>query len=440
MVNFFKNKLTADLQLKELLEESGFLLLFKTLGALSSYVFFYLITLNWGAEGLGFFSLNITILSVLALLSMLGMDSLIVKVVPQYISQGLIGAERKLLLKIVILCSFVAIVLSIIVFFNAETLADFFGNQGLKFSFQTIPFVLLPYVLLSINAQSVRAYGLMRIYAYFQNGSIMLIAILLLMIFEESMVFENTSPFMYYGISCFCLCFISYVVLQRKIPKKSYHNKAMGIKSALRLSWPMLVSGAVFMLMSWMDVLMLGYYMSEQDVGVYNLCFKVAAFITFTQFAINSYAAPKISELYHASKFEALKKLVKKIARLNAIIAIPTFVIFLLFSVDILSFFGTEFKSYSIVFLVLCVGQLINALSGPVLYVLNMTGLEVVAKNIVLLSAAINFVLNTILIPKYGVLGASIAACLAMIIWNVLAFLSVKKHYGFNTIISLNQK
>lgn len=440
MVNFFKNKLTADLQLKELIEESGFLLLFKTLGALSSYVFFYLITLNWGAEGLGYFSLNVTILSVLALLSMLGMDSLIVKVIPQYISQGLIGAERKLLLKIVTLCSLVAIALSIFVFLYAGAIADFFGNQNLKLSFQIIAFVLLPFVLLSINAQSIRAYGLIRKYAYFQNGSIMLIAILLLMIFKDSMVFQNASPFMYYGISCFFLCLISYVVLQRKIPKKSFDNKGMDIVNALRLSWPMLVSGAVFMLMSWMDVLMLGYYMSELDVGVYNLCFKVAAFITFTQFAINSYAAPKISELYHASKLEALKKLVKKIATINALIAIPIFVIFLMFSVDILSFFGNEFKSYSLVLVVLCVGQLINALSGPVLYVLNMTGLEVIAKNIVLLSAVINFTLNIILIPIYGVLGASIAACLAMITWNILAFFSVKKHYGFNTIITLNQK
>ena len=51
-------------------------------------------------------------------------------------------------------------------------------------------------------------------------------------------------------------------------------------KSALlAVAFPMLLSTSMFMLMNWTDTLMIGYYLTEDEVGIYRLAFKVAALV-----------------------------------------------------------------------------------------------------------------------------------------------------------------
>ena len=68
------------------------------------------------------------------------------------------------------------------------------------------------------------------------------------------------------------------------------------------------------------------------------------------------------------------------------------------------------------------------------MYLLNMTGKEKSARNIMLVASVLNLVLNLCLIPHYRVNGAATATALSTIIWNLLAVIAVKKEYGFISI------
>ena len=63
-----------------------------------------------------------------------------------------------------------------------------------------------------------------------------------------------------------------------------------------------------------------------------------------------------------------------------------------------------------------------------------MTGLEKVLRNIIIVSGILNIVLNIVLIPYYGILGASIASAFSLILWNIWALLYIYNKYGFLTI------
>ena len=80
----------------------------------------------------------------------------------------------------------------------------------------------------------------------------------------------------------------------------------------------------------------------------------------------------------------------------------------------------------------LAVGQVVNALCGPVMYLLNMTGHERQAQRIVWIAAMGNLVMNVWAIPRFGIEGAAVATAFSMGLWNVAAAVAVKRLLGLS--------
>jgi len=184
------------------------------------------------------------------------------------------------------------------------------------------------------------------------------------------------------------------------------------------------------MVISWTDTLMIGYFLDKADVGVYRIAFRISTVITFTQFAINGIAAPMIADHYHKGDMQGLRKLIHKIGLFNFLFSVPIFLIIVLAPSFLLGLFGAEYTSGTGILLMLSVGQVVFALSGPVMYILTMTKHEKLALYIMYLTAIINLVGNAVLIPIYGLQGAAIATAFTTLLWNVLAVIAVNRYLG----------
>ena len=95
-----------------------------------------------------------------------------------------------------------------------------------------------------------------------------------------------------------------------------------------------------------------------------------------------------------------------------------------------LGLFGDEFVAATGILLILSAGQVVFALSGPVLYILTMTAHEKTALHIMYVTASINIVGNAILIPLIGLHGAAIATASTTILWNIIAVWRVYHYLG----------
>jgi O-antigen/teichoic acid export membrane protein len=122
------------------------------------------------------------------------------------------------------------------------------------------------------------------------------------------------------------------------------------------------------------------------------------------------------------------------IGYMNLIISTPIFIAILIFPSFVLDFFGEEFTAGVAPLIILAIGQIINAICGPVMYLLNMTGKEKQARNIIIVASIINVALNLYLIPIYGLMGAAIATGVSTVVWNIMAVFQIKKEYGFISI------
>jgi O-antigen/teichoic acid export membrane protein len=205
-------------------------------------------------------------------------------------------------------------------------------------------------------------------------------------------------------------------------------------RKIVNISVPMLLSSSFALLMGWSDILMLSFFKTTKDIGIYNSSLKLAALSGITLIAINAIATPKFVEFFSKNDMNGLKETVKKSTKMIFLLTAPVLFVLIVFSKKILSFLGDEFVVGYLALVYLCISRFINAISGSVGYIMQMTDQQRTYQNVIILAFLINLGLNFILIPDYSYNGAAIASSVAMIFWNVTLVFLIKKRLGFWTI------
>ena len=200
-----------------------------------------------------------------------------------------------------------------------------------------------------------------------------------------------------------------------------------------RLAMPIWIGSVLHMVLSWADTAMLSAWLTETDVAHYRAAFRLAALLTFTQFAVNALGAPTFGALHAAGDVEGLRRTVHRIGWLNTAVALPGLLFLLALGPWLLSFWGPAFASVEAVTAlgILAAAQALNALSGPVMYLLNMTGGERAGLLILALSAVVQVVLGVVLVPQQGLVGAALSAAVGMAVWNGVGLLWIRRTHGF---------
>jgi O-antigen/teichoic acid export membrane protein len=75
---------------------------------------------------------------------------------------------------------------------------------------------------------------------------------------------------------------------------------------------------------------------------------------------------------------------------------------------------------------------MVNSLAGPVALIMTMTGHQNQTGIIFAVTSILNVVLNALLIPIMGILGAAIAAASVMVFRNTILLIYVQKKIGLN--------
>jgi O-antigen/teichoic acid export membrane protein len=106
-------------------------------------------------------------------------------------------------------------------------------------------------------------------------------------------------------------------------------------------------------------------------------------------------------------------------------LALPSFIVLLVFPRELLSVFGRGFTAGATLTVILTLGQLVNSTTGPGGYMLIMSGRPAIqmANNVGAL--VFNIVLNLWLMPRYGGLGAAIAWATTIAAFNILRVFEV---------------
>lgn len=421
----------------EILKKGSVSLIFKVLGSVIGYVFLLLVTRNLGAEKWGTFVLFLAILNIASIFGRLGIDILLLKLIST--SSSIVDRVKNIYYSSIRLVLLFSLITSVILFYLSDFLAlEILKDSSLINVIKWISYILPLFSVICVNENFFRGLKMIREFAFFQKASKMLLSVVFFLIFYYLIEVNSKNLVVLVFLYSIILIFIltSYLVYKKLI--LGSFSGFLKSNVILKQSIPMMMSSSVLLLMSWTDTLMIGSFMSQVDVGIYNVAVKIALLTSFTLNAVNSISAPKLSETFNNKKDKEFRNVVSQTTRTIFFSTIPIILLIFLFPNFLLSFFGEEFVVAKTALLFLAFSQVINAMSGSVGVILNMTGSEKVFRNILFIALIVNISLNFILIPMYGIVGAAIASASSLIFWNLYSVYFVYRRYDVLTFISFN--
>ena len=169
----------------------------------------------------------------------------------------------------------------------------------------------------------------------------------------------------------------------------------------------------------WADIVLLGLFRSSAEVGVYNVSTRLVHLATFVMLPINAAFAPRVAELYHRGRTESLRRTYGLATSWIIRLSLPAFVLLVVFPRDLLRFFGRGFAIGAAVTVILAVGKLVDAATGPCGMMLNMSGRPTVNVLDNTVGLVVNILLNLLLIPRYGIIGSAVAWAVSLVVVNL---------------------
>ena len=194
------------------------------------------------------------------------------------------------------------------------------------------------------------------------------------------------------------------------------------IKSLSRFSlWAFLTSGGI-MVFAHADNVIIGYYLSNIDVGVYQISLQFVAVATFTTLALNSTLWPKVSRWGKIGEIELIEESLSRAFSYSFIVTIPMMAGGILLGDKLLYFlYGPEFAGAYTTLVILFIVQIVNVFQFFFTSYLGALDCIKYSFKVTMLSAMVNIILNLTLIPLMGIKGAAVATLFSMTLNAVLA-------------------
>ena len=389
-----------------------------------------------GAEQYGIYIYVLTWLYVLVLFAKMGWDTALLRYVAAYNAQGDWSALRGILQCSNQLALFTSILVSSSTALVIWILREKLGSE-LSYTFW-IGCAVLPMLTLSGLRQA--ALRSLKHIVLAQLPEILLQPMMLCIF--VGVVFTGFSQSVNSQITMclnFCTLGISFVFgtywLYNKLPEPvKIVSPQYKIYNWVSVALPLLLVSSVYIIMNRLDVLMIGIFSGTTDAGIYSVASKISTLITFSLTVVSTIAAPMISELYSQDKLRKLQELVTSISWINIMFSIPIFLGIFIFGKRILAIFGLTYTDGYLALCILGLAQLFNALTGPIGHLMTMTAYQNKLVQILFLFLLINLILNYVLIPKQGIIGAALATAIANLGWNFVAAFFVYKRIGINAI------
>lgn len=387
-----------------------------------------------GVAQYGAYNYILSWLLVLVLLATAGFDSSLLRFVAAYRAKNERGVLKGLLIssfKFVAVSGLIVAALLALVLMLFSSYLDPILPAPFYIAAALIPIWALFSLTLALH-QSLKQYLWARVPQFIIRP--LLIALLSAVLFYFSGELSATTGLMIQFVAVAIVLFLSASALRKTLSVELTEVSAVSeMPLWIKASIALMFVAALQMLVNQIDIILLGGILPLSDVAVYSVASRIATLVLFGMQAINTVAAPMISEAYVAQNKAALQKLVSRIALWIAAFSLPLILAVIILGNWVLQVFGQEYQVGYTALILLALGQLINVCSGPVGFLLTMTGNEKASIRILLISLATNVALLIPAATLWGINGAALATAFSIVLRNLLALRAVKTTLGIDS-------
>jgi O-antigen/teichoic acid export membrane protein len=384
-------------------------------------------------EAYGLLSLGITVVSLGITASLFGLTNGLENYVSKYRAKNQEKHIRGVIYSALYLSLPISIACSLIMFLGAGIISkQVFNNANLipvlKIFALVPPFAVIARLSLSATLGYQTA-----LYKSVTENIIQNVVQLLATLLLISLSLEVLGAAAGWLIGAIVAAIVALYSLQKFISLRG--SKVLQRRKLIRYSYPLFLSGMIGTVIGWSDLMFLGIFLPEKQVGFYNAALPTSLLILIPSQAINSLALPAMSEIVENDQKE-LAPTMKTLTHWIIALSFPAFILIALFSDNILAtLFTPEYTAGALSMIVLAFGHLFHAASGSLDSVLKATSkTQILFKNSVA-NLVLNAILNIILIPDFGlglgIAGAAIATTSSTIFVNLLLIAEVYKFEKF---------
>ena len=415
--------------LTKLIKGASLVFLIQGVGMGLSYLTQILFVRWMGLQEFGNYTYAMAWFQVLVVFSMFGLDSGMVRFIPEYIAQQDWGKLRGILLwsrSWLIISGMLIVIVWILVFQYV-----WMGAPLLLLGIFLIPLLALA----ETNTQIIRG---MKAVAAAYAPTLLLQPLIMMgvtfLLLNEFKVLTGWLAICAFAGSLACVLVIQFMFLQRNLsPKTQKTPISYDVRKWLQVSSPLLLVSVFVAVMLRADAIILGLLHGPELVGIYSVAVRTAGLIGFTMSSAQVVATPMIVERHVQNDQAGVQQIVRMMTFGMFWSAVVIGIAILLLSGFILDAFGPGFRQAQLPLAILVLGQLLNIGMGPVALLLNITGNEKMSAFVLGLSALLNVVLCLVLIPLFGMLGAAIASTASTIFWNVWLSILVKRRLNISS-------
>lgn len=380
-----------------------------------------------GADDLGLYRMVNTIFGTITLFVSIGIPASIIKYVAEFrnnnekrgqiISAGLITS---ILLGLI---SFISIYVSAGIFADVFHMPEL--SSLLKILAFALPFSIVSNMLLGvlnglremtknawisiIQSASMLAFTFLLVFNYGVNGAVL------------GIVFS-------YFLTTLILIFV------QKIPNLSLSNIIDNSVQLVCFGSKTVLYNAINLINYQADILMIGYFMTKTDVGIYSIAVMFAKLIWILPDSIQRITFPLISEYYAKKMNESISILVDKCMKYSCLFLIFSTTFFIFYGKELVAtLFGTEFENSYTPLIILLIGTLFYGITKSVGSIFASMGRVDLVYKIPLISAILNLALSMALIPIYGINGVAVATTISFVVSTALTIYFMKTLIGIKT-------
>jgi len=412
--------------------KGGLLFIIGSFSALLIQFIFGIVMIRFlSTEDFGLISLSLTIIQVLAMISVLGMDT----AVPRYIgkTQGSAppsGKHRDTTFTVITLVLASSVILSIFLSASAPFVASLFRKPALSWILSVFALMLTPLALIQIFTALFRGWGDAKAKTIFQDMMQHLIRLLLLMI-AVYLHYDLQGVVWIYVAAVWCTFLLYLVYTYRKlIGKIGFGFCADTAKKMIRFALPLLGAGIVTNLTTWVGTLTLGFITSSETVGIFNAPLRLTNIIPIPLMALIFIYLPEATRMVAGHHTERLKQLYVSTTKWAFFLTLP-FILFFIIDAEFIvqRLFGEKYYASINILQVMSIGLSFHTFLGP-------NGMTLVAfghSRSIFISAAIASIISILfcywLIPPYGAIGATFSVVIGKVTSNIFLSMVLYQNY-----------
>ncbi|MBK1649287.1 lipopolysaccharide biosynthesis protein [Rhabdochromatium marinum] len=204
------------------------------------------------------------------------------------------------------------------------------------------------------------------------------------------------------------------------LPQPAAFTPPSIISSALPPLW-----GSTLLNMAYVSlpILILPQFASVDELGQFGVAFRLINLVTVILVTLGAIFGPQFAAAYTLRDASGLRQLLRRSQHFSLLLYGPVFIIFTFFAEPLLGLFGEEFRSAALLLAIMAMGQLVNAATGLVGYLLNMMHRERTEFMILLITGGFMTVAMIIGGTLAGMLGVTLAYSAGLMLKNLLSLL-----------------